>query len=222
MPTEPRFALVGDCNAGIIGRVARTRGVGFVGGPIDNGHALEQDFFDLDGTTFVPRSQKRAPELHADLFRCGLPILSTVGSNIHRIAIDLNRAFYFPHRLDQRALSDAVLRQVIVENRPGPLRFYRTAEELGCEVHVVHSSQRFPDGIAVLARRLEAVFLDLVACTGAALVDVRAETTDDAGDLRPEYFTEREDDLTHANAAWAELVLDKFLRAAKVPARLSD
>lgn len=222
MRTEPRFALVGDCNAATLARVARTRGIGFVGGPIDNGRTLEDDFFDMDGTAFVPRSEKRPAEPYADLFRCGLPILSTVGSNIHRIAMDLNRTFYHPRRLDPRVLSDAVLRQVVVENRPGPLRFYETARELGCEVHVVHSSQRFSGGIAVLARRLETLFLDLVVGTGAALVDVRAETTDDAGDLRPEYFTEREDDFTHANAAWAGLVLDRFLHAAGVAAPLSD
>jgi hypothetical protein len=222
MPTEPRFALVGDCNAAMLGRVARARDIEFVGGPIDNGATLEQDFFDLDGTTFVPRSEKRAPELHAELFRCGLPILSTVGSNIHRITSDLNRTFYHPRKLGQHALSDAVLRQVIVENRPGPLRFYRTARELGCEVHVVHSSQRFPDRLGVLARRLETLFLELVAAAGARLVDVRPETTDAAGDLRPEFFTEREGDLTHANAAWAGVVLDRFLQASGVAVPLSD
>lgn len=231
MPTEtveaaprpaPGFALIGDCNASKIARVARDRSMAFVGGPIDAGKTLERDFFHLDGTTFVPHSEKRDPAMYADLLRCGLPILSTVGSNIHRFASDLNRSFYHPHRFPQTALSDAVLRRLVVENRPGPLRFYRTAVDLGCEVHVVHSSQRFPDRIAVLARRLEAVFLEMVLAAGASLVDVRPETTDADGALREEYFAERDDDLTHANQAWARLVLDRFLGAAAVPGRLTD
>jgi hypothetical protein len=238
MPTDRRpdgavFALVGDCVAAAIGTAARERGVAYIGGPVSTGAGMERDFFDLDGTAFVPRfgdvvPQRYAelfrpePERYVDLFRCGLPLLSTVGSNVNRLARTLHQDFYRPRRLDQHALSDAVLRQVICENRTGPLRFYRTALELGCEVHAVHSAQRFPAAIAVLARRLESIFLDLLLDAGVALVDVRPETTDEAGYLRPEYFSDHADDKTHANDAWGGVVLDRFLQTTGLSGATGD
>lgn len=217
-PTGPRFALIGDCTASKIARVAAGRGLAFVGGPIRNGAALERDFFDLDGTTFVPRFDLRSPERYADLLRCGLPILSTVGSNVHRIALDLHVSYYGPRRLPATALSEAVLRQVIIENRTGPLRFYRVALERGCSVYTLHSSQRFPKSYGELARRLEAIFLGMLLDAGVELIDVRRETTDAAGALRPEYFNPRAEDHTHANDEWAGLVLSRFLDSAGVVA----
>lgn len=214
MPVDPSFALIGDCNAARIGRIARARGLRFLGGPIGNGRGLEKEFFDLDGTTFVPRQDVPPQAGFGELFRCGLPILSTVGSNIHRLAQDLHQTFYKHHKVDHAALSDAVLRQVVVENRTGPLGFYRAAVEHGCRVHAVHSTQRFPDTYAALALRIEPIYLDLVAALGVPIVDVRAETTDAEGQLLPGYCGTRADDKTHANDAWSTLVLDRFLEAA--------
>lgn len=212
-PTEvPRLGLIGDCHAAALFRVARARRIGVVGGPIGNGAALEQEFFSVVDGAFVPHDRSRPVDL-SELFRCGLPVLSTVGSNAQRPAILLHGNYYNrPHR-DHNALSDGLLRQLIEDLRPGPLHFYRTAAALGCEVHVVHSPQRFDESWRLLAVRLERIFLEMVVETGARLVDVRTETTDAEGRLRPEFFTDREGDLTHANDRWAAVVLDRFLES---------
>lgn len=212
LPSEPVFALVGDCQASKIARVARARGVPFIGGPVGNGRTLQWDFFDIDGTAFVPREAGPQPARIADLFRAGLPILSTVGTSIHRLAALLYRDYYAAGRHDASVLSDAVLRRVLADAWPGPLKFYRAADEAGCDVHVTYSSQRFPRRWEPHGRRLEAVYLDLLRQYGMSVVDVRSRTTDADGRLRPEFFlTSRPSDRTHANEAWAEIVLDEFL-----------
>lgn len=211
MPTDDaRFSIVGDSNSAGIARVARSRGLRFLGGPIGNGRTLDGDFFEVVDGTLVLREPPPADPNVGDLFRSGLPILSTLGFNTQRIAQDLFHDYYRPHRLPTSAISDAVLRQFVSEYKTGPLAFHRAAIDHGCPVFVVHSPQRFPDTWFELALRLEAQYLRLLRGMGAEFVDVRPETTDESGRLRPEFFTERPNDKTHANDVWAGLVLDRF------------
>lgn len=214
MPTEGRFSLVGDCHAARIGRIARARGLRFYGGPLGNGRALEGPFFDLRDGAFVLREPPPSNPDVADLLRHDVPMLSTLGFNTDRIARRLYRSHHEVQDLDATALSDAVIRQVVLDFKPGTLAFYRAAADHGLAVHAVRSPQRFLDAWFDLALRLEDALVALLEELGVTFVDVRGETTDRQGRLRPEYFSEREDDDTHANDAWAGLVLDRFLADA--------
>lgn len=220
MPTsEPTFAIAGDCVAAQVGRAARSRGLSFVGGPFGNGQALDEIFFDLRDGAFVLRQPPRSSPDVADLFRSGLPILSSVGFNTQRLARRLWHHYFEPQGLETSALSAAVIDQVLVDAKPGPLAFYRAAADHGCPVYAVHSPQRFPDPWFDLALRLEAAFVAMLRELGVRMVDARADTTDATGRLRPEFHTDREADDTHANDAWAGVVLDRFLEVsgAEVP-----
>lgn len=217
MPTDDhRFALIGDSNSAGIGRVARSRGIPFLGGPLSNGITLDGDFFDVEDGDFLPRVDGPQAAGFTGLFKAGLPILSTVGFNTQRIAQELHHGFYRPRGLDHSALSDNVLRQAIEDYKPGTVKFYRAAVEQGCDVYAVYSPQRFPEPWMALALRLERLLSGMLVEMGVSLVDVRPETTDEAGRLRPEFFTERENDQTHASDVWSAMVLDRFLDDAGI------
>lgn len=218
--SNKQFALIGDSHSAGIGRVALARGISFLGGPLSAGRTLDAEFFHVnDDGAFVGHVGLQKARF-TELFRARLPILSTVGFATHRIAGELANGFYRPRGLDYSELSDSVLRQVIADFKPGPLKFYRTALEHGREVYAAHSPQRFPDAWVGLALRLEGLFAGMLLEMGVSFVDVRNETTDESGRLRPEFFPELENDRIHANDAWAAIVLDKFLEVAGI--RASD
>lgn len=220
---RPSFGIVGDSNSGRLVGVADARRLRFLGGPIGSGYKLDDEFFHVDKRRFVlnnpPQKSPRVNKLVPRLFTAGIPILSTVGSNTQRITTALYRDYYKVERRDPSALSDAVLRQVHLDYRPGPFAFYRAALENGCDIYAVHSPHRFRSHLHPLGLRLELAYLGLLAEIGVPLVDVRSETTDELGRLLPEFLPERDDDLTHGNAAWANLVLDRFLEMSGAPER---
>lgn len=219
-PREPAvFALIGDSNSAVIGRAAIDRKIPFLGGPLGAGASLDAGFFEVRDGGFALTLEDAEPARQrkfSEMMQSRVPILSTLGFNTQRIGVALH-VYYRNQGLTYDDLSDAVLVAAIQSFRPGPLAFYRAAVDHGYNVHACYSPQRFPEIYFDLAMRLEALYAAMLTGIGVKLVDVREKTTDDDGRLLEHLVTARENDKTHANVAWGEIVLDAFLEQIGQP-----
>ena len=210
MPIKGPLFLIGDSNMVSIGRAAKQLGIAVRGGPIGIGVDFEKPFYATNGKELSLLGKKR--EQFQDEFRDILtfdgPVLSTLGFNAHRFAIRIHK-----HCADNSAAtwSDLISRQVfeqsVQDSREHVLSFYRLLAEHDRRVFFVHSPQRAPAPCLPILRDFEQTLIPLIEATGARLVDVRRQITDENGPL--ETFAEKNDPV-HGNVRFGEVVLTKL------------
>jgi hypothetical protein len=214
---QPKFFIFGDSHSGRLLRAARGLRLDFSGGSVMAGDYFNLPFFTVENGRFhmtaelgKERLAKRLAEAGvSDLLEVGLPFLSTVGFNTTNFTNRFeNEGFALASAPGKTMISQACFATVVESARAGALAFYRALRDTGKRVYAVPSPQRFPEGQAGLCRAFEAVMIRRLSELGVAIVDVRAQTTDARGLLRPEYFYEQ--DHVHANDAFGEIVLRKF------------
>ena len=75
----------------------------------------------------------------------------------------------------------------------------------------MRSPQRFnQDQVRRSGKAYEDVVVKRLTAMGVHIVDIRAETTDSRGALRPEFASVEPNDQIHANDNYARIVLDRF------------
>lgn len=206
--------IIGDSHAVAFADAANKRGLVWRGGPIGTGKAIESKFWAVEDGAFkitlpIPDNVKARFE---GLLEFEGPILSVVGFNSHRFAIDIAE-YLTGAGLDLRpnSLSSAVFHRCVIEARAEVLNFYRLLLDAGRSVYFTHSPNRHPAEHQDLVHAFEAILICELQALGAQFIDVR-ETCLDGGRLKPEYC--RTTDAVHANAKYGGVVIDKFLTAS--------
>jgi len=215
---NPKFFIFGDSHSGRLLRAARGLALDFVGGSIMAGENFHERFFTVRRGRFQmltelgrERLGKRLSDAGlSDLLDADMPFLSTVGFNTTNFSHAFeNQGFAIESSPGKTMVSQACFGAVVESARVGALEFYRALRDAGKRVYAVPSPQRFHENQVRLCRAFEAVMIARLSEFGVAIVDVRKETTDARGILRPEYAYEK--DRVHANDAFGEIVLRKFL-----------
>lgn len=203
--------IIGDSHAVAFADAAKERGLVWRGGPIGTGKALESKFWAVEDGAFevtLPIPDKVKARFK-ELLEFKGPILSVVGFNSHRFAVDIAE-YLMGAGLNLRpdSLSSAVFHQCVIEARAEVLNFYRLLLDAERSVYFTHSPNRQPAKHQDLVHAFEAILISEIQALGAHFVDVR-ETCMVEGRLKPEYC--RTADAVHANAKYGGVVIDKFL-----------
>ncbi|SDE37868.1 hypothetical protein [Ruegeria marina] len=205
--------LIGDSHIIALCEAADARGWSWQGGPLGTGMQLEQCFWRQQGTEFVytGTGENLIGHRFKDLLTFDGPIISTLGFNSHRFAIDF--ASYAKSR--QLAplpsvLSDQAFADTVRDSRRNALAFYRLLSDHSREVYFTCSPQRVASSLLPVLRAFEDVLIDEVAATGARFIDFRHLALDDHV-LRPEFCNAK--DQMHGNAKLGGLILDVFEEA---------
>lgn len=216
----PRFLIFGDSHSGTLMRAAQSMGLDFAGGSIMAGQNLNRPFFTIVDGALVMSSALGRQRLAVRLQQTGLgpnlldadmPILSTVGFNTNNFE-SLFRAENLAIRNSpgSRFISMACFEAVVLGARLGAFEFYRTLRAFGKTVFAVRSPQRFAPSQAVVCHAFEEIVARQLAGMGVRIVDVRAETTDETGALRPEFARAEAGDRVHGNNDYGKAVLNRF------------
>jgi hypothetical protein len=212
-----KFFIFGESHSGRLLRAARGLRLEFDGGSVMAGEHFHTPFFSVADGRFEMLAELGKERLAKRLSDAGLsnlwdvdvPFLSTVGFNTTNFSNAFDReGFASAPVRGRRTVSHACFDAVVKSARAGALAFYAALRDAGKRVYAVPSPQRFPENQIELCRAFEAVMIREVTALGVTMVDVRAETTDARGILRPEYAYEQ--DHVHANDAFGEIVLRKF------------
>ncbi|WP_026145608.1 hypothetical protein [Pseudomonas asplenii] len=217
---SPSFLLLGDSNAGPIGKAAQARGLTACGGPLGAGRDFNVDFLvsrpgDVgfrDGD--MDQRYRQALELAgvARLGELSVPLVSTLGMSVHFLASRPNWHCYQDERgeFDAGFLDGALFESIIEQMSRHALAFYERVLAMGVRVLVVLPPQRVPEfsdprvflpAQEVLIRR----FREL----GVELVDVRAAANGEDGWQHPRFC--EVDDPLHGNLAFGELIVEALL-----------
>lgn len=215
-----KFFLFGDSHAGPLLRAAKTLGMDFAGGSIMAGMHMNDVFFKVrDGRfrmlTELGRERLRyrfkEAGLQGNLLDFDMPFLCTLGFNTHsfcsafreaNMAIQGSKGKWF--------VTKACFEAMVTGSRQGPLEFYAALLDAGKRVFAVRSPQRFDSEQEPVWKAYEDVMAKKLAALGVPIIDVRAETTDARGALRPEFTSPVSDDKVHANDDYAAIVLKRF------------
>jgi hypothetical protein len=214
-----KFFIFGDSHSGRLLRAARGLGLDFAGGSVMAGEHFHTRFFTVTDGRFEMLAELGKERLGKRLSDAGLsnlmdvdvPFLSTVGFNTTNFSNAFERegfAFAPAPVPGKTMISHACFDAVVKSARAGAIAFYRALHDAGKRVYAVPSPQRFPENQLQICRAFEAVMMREISALGVTIVDVRAQTTDARGILRPEYAYEQ--DHVHANDAFGEIVLGKF------------
>jgi hypothetical protein len=215
---NPKFFIFGDSHSGRLLRAARGLRLDFDGGSIMAGENFHERFFTVRRGRFRmltelgrERLDKRLAEAGlSNLLDADMPFLSTVGFNTTNFGNTFeHQGFAIESAPGKTMVSRACFGAVVAGARAGAIEFYRALRDAGKRVYAVPSPQRFDKNQMRLCRAFEAVMIARLSELGVVIVDVRGETTDARGILRPEYAYEK--DRVHANDAFGEIVLRKFL-----------
>lgn len=218
--TTPRFLLLGDSHAGVIGKAAKLRQVPFSGGPLGAGRDFGVDFFRLSTDDVIFRDGDmqqlyRQALAQLDVLNLGqvaVPLVSTIGLSLHYLATAPNWTCYQTAQgeFDPGFLSGALFEAIIEAMSRPALAFYERAQNLNLKVFAVLPPQRVPvlssPEVFMAAQK---VIIDRLQRLGIELIDVRATANDAYGFQRPP-FCETDDPL-HGNLAFGELILEQLL-----------
>lgn len=219
--TTPRFLLLGDSHAGVIGKAAQARQIAFGGGPLGTGRDFAVDFFSLVPGDLAFRDaemerlyrQALAPLGASQLAQVAMPLVSTLGLSLHYLATAPNWLCYqAPDGTFDEGFLDGPLFEAIIDTLSGPaLAFYEHALAMNLKVYAVLPPQRVPElsnrqvfmaAQTLLIRRLQGL--------GVELVDVR-HAANDADGFQRAAFCEVDDPL-HGNLAFGELIVEHLLQ----------
>jgi hypothetical protein len=214
----PKFYIFGDSHAGTLMRAARALSIDHAGGSVMAGQYMNDTFCAVENGKLRMLSQlgveRLAIRLHNDgldddLLDIDMPFLTTVGFNTTN--------FFSYFREDGltilgspggRLISQSCFDAVVLGARRGAFGFYRALREAGKTVHAVLSPQRFTNQQKPICQAFETVMMRHLNALGVAVVDVRAETTNENGVLRREFTSD--EDHVHANDAFGEVVFEKY------------
>jgi hypothetical protein len=206
--------VIGDSNASVIREGFKARGWKTYGGTIQAGVKFEEPFFEPVGGGLVFKDE-RAQLLFsrslehagaASLAELAMPIVSTVGFNTARLAGVLIRGAPTITPNVTSIWSSAVVDELIQSARAPAIAFYKTLPSN--KVYAVLSPQRASVTRIGSIRRIEAYMIDELSGCGINILDVRDITTDEAGVLRAEFWSNDPRDKVHGNAAYGALVAD--------------
>ncbi|WP_225920180.1 hypothetical protein [Pseudomonas vanderleydeniana] len=216
----PSFLLLGDSNAGPIGKAAQARGLSVSGGPLGAGRDFNVDFFVPQPADVAFRDPEMDQRYRQALERAGvtrlgelsMPLVSTLGMSVHFLASRPNWQCYQDERgeFDAGFLGGQLFESIIEEMSRHALAFHERVLAMGVRVLVVLPPQRVPEfsdprvfipAQTVLIRRLREL--------GVEWVDVREAANGEDGWQHPR-FCEIDDPL-HGNLAFGDLVVDALL-----------
>ncbi|MDI2590374.1 hypothetical protein NYP20_13530 [Pseudomonas sp. N3-W] len=218
--TTPRFLLLGDSHAGVIGKAAKAREVPFGGGPLGAGRDFGVDFFSLapDDVIFrdgeMERLYRQALE-QLEVPRLGqvsVPLVSTIGLSLHYLATAPNWSCYqTPDGEFDNGFLEGPLFESIIDTLSRPaLAFYEQALAMKLKVFAALPPQRVPDmsnaRVFMAAQRL---LIERLQGLGIELIDVREAANDDRGFQRAAYC--EVDDPLHGNVAFGGLIVEELL-----------
>lgn len=215
-----KFFIFGDSHAGVILRTAKTLGIDFAGGSIMAGMHMNDAFFKVKNGRFRmltklgrERLKYRFDEagLEGDLLALDMPFLCTLGFNTHNfVGQFIGANFAVEGSTGKWFVSSACFEAMVTGLRQGCFAFYAALREAGKDVYAVRSPQRFDAKQEPAWKAYEEVVVAKLTQMGVKVIDVRDETTDARGALRPEFASPESDDKVHANADYAKLVLERF------------
>jgi hypothetical protein len=223
---NPKFYIFGDSHSGTLMRAARTLSLDFAGGSIMAGHYMNDTFCAVEDGQFrmltdIGRERVayrlKLDGLGPNLLDIDLPFLTTVGFNTTNFFGEFkNDNLAILGTPEGTLISRDCFAAVVRARRRGALGFYAALKQAGKTVHAVLSPQRFSDEQKPVCREFETVMMRRLNELGVPIVDVRAETTDENGVLRPEFASTI--DRVHANDAFGAVVFEKYFRMLAHPA----
>lgn len=218
--TTPRFLLLGDSHAGVIGKAAQARQLPFGGGPLGAGRDFGVDFFSLAPNDLIFRDDEmnRLYRQALDqlgvpkLGRVSVPLVSTIGLSLHYLATAPNWTCYqTPDGEFDGGFLDGPLFEAIIDALSHPaLAFYEQALAMNLKIFAVLPPQRVPSlsnpqvfmaAQTLLIKRLQGLDIEVI--------DVRTAANDEHGLQRPAYC--EVDDPLHGNVAFGDLIVERLL-----------
>lgn len=217
---SPSFLLLGDSNAGPIGKAAQARGLAVSGGPLGAGRDFNVDFFvpmsgDVGFRDEEMEQRYRQALGSAGVNRLGelsVPLVSTLGMSVHFLASRPNWQCYQDDHgeFDAGFLGGALFESIIGEMSRHALAFYERALAMGLRVLVVLPPQRVPEfSDARVFLPAQQVLIRRFRELGVELVDVRKAANGEDGWQHPRFC--EVDDPLHGNLAFGELIVDALL-----------
>lgn len=218
--TTPRFLLLGDSHAGVIGKAAQARQLPFGGGPLGAGRDFGVDFFSLtpndvifrdDGINRLYRQaldQLDVPQLG----HVSVPLVSTIGLSLHYLATAPNWTCYqTPDGEFDAGFLDGPLFEAIIDTLSRPaLAFYEQALAMNLKVFAVLPPQRVPDmSNPQVFMAAQTLLIHRLQTLGIEVIDVRAAANDESGFQRPAYC--EVDDPLHGNVAFGDLIVERLM-----------
>ena len=221
-----KFLLLGDSHINALARAAASLGFPCVGGYLGAGRLLNDYFFAVEGGAFKPLVPAMAARLAGfletgglgtDLLRVNVPVLTTIGFNTHNFEAAFRREKLAMGEMEGDDFISLACFEAAVEGaRRGALEFYRTLIAAGKTIYAIPSPQRFSKGSIAVCRAFENVLLRRLSELGVQIVDVREATTRNDGRLLEKFESDREGDFVHANQAFGEIVLRRFLEISGI------
>lgn len=217
---NPSFLLLGDSNAGPIGKAAQARGLSACGGPLGAGRDFNVDFLvarpgDVGFRDPEMDQRYRQALALAGVARLGemsIPLVSTLGMSVHFLASRPNWHCYQDDNgeFDAGFLQGALFESIIEEMSRHALAFHERVLAMGIRVLVVLPPQRVPEfSNAEVFMAAQEVLIRRFRELGVELVDVREAANGEDGWQDPR-FCEIDDPL-HGNLAFGELIVDALL-----------
>ncbi|WKV86238.1 hypothetical protein LJJ44_10590 [Pseudomonas sp. B24_DOA] len=219
--TTPRFLLLGDSHARVIGKAAQARELPLSGGPLGTGRDFAVDFFSLTRHDVVFRDvemerlyrQALEPFEVPQLAKVGVPLVSTIGLSLHYLATAPNWTCYQTPdgEFDEGFLSGPLFESIIDTLSRPALAFYEQARALNLKVFAVLPPQRVPElSDPRVFMAAQALLIERLQGLGIELIDVRAAANDELGFQLPAYC--EVDDPLHGNLAFGELIVEQLLK----------
>ncbi|QTD35678.1 hypothetical protein [Pseudomonas fluorescens] len=219
--TTPRFLLLGDSHAGVIGKAAQARELPFSGGPLGTGRDFAVDFFSLTHHDVVFREaemerlyrQALEPFEVPQLAKVGVPLVSTIGLSLHYLATAPNWTCYqTPDGEFDEGFFAGPLFESIVDTLSRPaLAFYEQTRAMNLKVFAVLPPQRVPElSDSRVFMAAQTLLIERLQGLGIELIDVRAAANDEQGFQRSAYC--EVDDPLHGNLAFGELIVEQLLK----------
>lgn len=219
--TTPRFLLLGDSHAGVIGKAAQARELPFSGGPLGTGRDFAVDFFSLTRHDVLFRDaemerlyrQALEPFEVPQLAKVGVPLVSTIGLSLHYLATAPNWTCYQTPdgEFDEGFLAGPLFESIVDTLSKPALAFYEQARAMKLKVFAVLPPQRVPElSDSRVFMAAQALLIERLQGLGIELIDVRAAANDEQGFQLPEYC--EVDDPLHGNLAFGELIVEQMLK----------
>ncbi|WP_176240501.1 hypothetical protein [Pseudomonas sp. R45(2017)] len=219
--TTPRFLLLGDSHAGVIGKAAQARELPFSGGPLGTGRDFAVDFFRLTRHDVVFREaemerlyrQALEPFEVPQLAKVGVPLVSTIGLSLHYLANAPNWTCYQTPdaEFDEGFLAGPLFESIVDTLSRPALAFYEQARAMNLKVFAVLPPQRVPElSDSRVFMAAQALLIERLQGLGIELIDVCAAANDEQGFQRSAYC--EVDDPLHGNLAFGELIVEQLLK----------
>lgn len=219
--TTPRFLLLGDSHAGVIGKAAQARELPFSGGPLGTGRDFAVDFFSLTRHDVVFREaemerlyrQALEPFEVPQLAKIGVPLVSTIGLSLHYLATAPNWTCYQTPdgEFDEGFFAGPLFESIVDTSSKPALAFYEQARAMNLKVFAALPPQRVPElSDSRVFMAAQTLLIERLQGLGIELIDVRAAANDEQDFQRSAYC--EVDDPLHGNLAFGELIVEQLLK----------